>query len=104
MGAGMGVVVLLMNFISNLWVAVPFLILLGALGGFIVHPNVAAVLAVDQGPEPLNNRRLESFLREHRYPLDHVPHVARPRRVAVTASNSFGFGGSNLCLVIRRAA
>jgi len=38
MGAGMGVVVLLMNFISNLWVAVPFLILLGALGGFIVVP------------------------------------------------------------------
>jgi 3-oxoacyl-[acyl-carrier-protein] synthase II len=37
-------------------------------------------------------------------PLDHVPHVARPRNVRVTASNSFGFGGSNLCLVIRRAA
>jgi 3-oxoacyl-[acyl-carrier-protein] synthase II len=39
-----------------------------------------------------------------RCPLDHVPHVARPRRVRVTASNSFGFGGSNICLVIRRAA
>ncbi|MEY4284923.1 MAG: lysophospholipid transporter LplT [Pseudomonadota bacterium] len=38
MGAGMGVVVLFMNFISSLWVAVPFLILLGALGGFIVVP------------------------------------------------------------------
>ncbi|MFM8414412.1 MAG: beta-ketoacyl-[acyl-carrier-protein] synthase family protein [Planctomycetota bacterium] len=37
-------------------------------------------------------------------PLVHVPHVARPRRVAVAASNSFGFGGSNLCLVLRRAA
>ena len=37
-------------------------------------------------------------------PLDHVAHVARPRRVAVAASNSFGFGGSNLCLVFRRAA
>jgi 3-oxoacyl-[acyl-carrier-protein] synthase II len=37
-------------------------------------------------------------------PLDHVPHTARGRRVVVTASNSFGFGGSNLCLVIRRAA
>jgi len=35
--------------------------------------------------------------------LDHVPHVARPRRVRVTASNSFGFGGANLCLVIRAA-
>jgi 3-oxoacyl-[acyl-carrier-protein] synthase II len=37
-------------------------------------------------------------------PLDHVPHVARARRVRVAASNSFGFGGSNLCLVLRRAA
>ena len=37
-------------------------------------------------------------------PLDHVPHVARPARVRVTASNSFGFGGSNLCLVIRAAS
>ncbi len=36
--------------------------------------------------------------------LDHVPLVARPRAVRVAASNSFGFGGSNLCLVIRRAA
>jgi 3-oxoacyl-[acyl-carrier-protein] synthase II len=36
--------------------------------------------------------------------LDHVPHVARERSVKVTASNSFGFGGANLCLVIREAA
>ena len=48
---------------------------LRALGGFMVHPNIAAVLAVDQGPEPLNNRRLDSFLREQSYPLDHVPHA-----------------------------
>ena len=37
-------------------------------------------------------------------PLDHVPHVARPHAVEVAISNSFGFGGSNLCLVLRRAA
>ena len=37
-------------------------------------------------------------------PLDHVPHVARRRAVEVAASNSFGFGGSNLCLVLRKAA
>jgi 3-oxoacyl-(acyl-carrier-protein) synthase len=30
--------------------------------------------------------------------------VARARRVRVAASNSFGFGGSNLCLVLRQAA
>ena len=34
-------------------------------------------------------------------PLDHVPHEARPAPVRVAASNSFGFGGSNLCLVLR---
>ena len=37
-------------------------------------------------------------------PLVHVPHAARPTRVRVAASNSFGFGGSNLCLVFRQAA
>lgn len=36
-------------------------------------------------------------------PLDHVPHEARPAAVRVAASNSFGFGGSNLCLVLRAA-
>jgi 3-oxoacyl-[acyl-carrier-protein] synthase II len=36
-------------------------------------------------------------------PLDHVPHEARPAPVRVAASNSFGFGGSNLCLVLRAA-
>ena len=41
---------------------------------------------------------------DQRCRLDHVPHVARPRPISVTASNSFGFGGANLCLVIRRAA
>jgi 3-oxoacyl-[acyl-carrier-protein] synthase II len=35
--------------------------------------------------------------------LDHVPHEARPAPVRVAASNSFGFGGSNLCLVLRAA-
>ncbi len=38
MGIGMGLLVIFMNFITNLWVAIPFLILLGALGGFLVVP------------------------------------------------------------------
>lgn len=38
-----------------------------------------------------------------RCPLDHVPHASRPQRIRVAASNSFGFGGSNLCLVLRAA-
>jgi MFS transporter, LPLT family, lysophospholipid transporter len=38
LGIGMGVLVMGMNFIDNVWVAAPFLILLGALGGFLVVP------------------------------------------------------------------
>jgi MFS family permease len=38
LGIAMGVLVILLNFISNVWVAAPFLVLLGALGGFLVVP------------------------------------------------------------------
>jgi MFS family permease len=38
MGIAMGLLVILMNFISNVWVAAPFLLALGALGGFLVVP------------------------------------------------------------------
>jgi|SRR6185312_9680398 MFS family permease len=38
LGIAMGVLVILMNFIHNVWLAAPFLILLGALGGFLVVP------------------------------------------------------------------
>ena len=38
LGIAMGVLVILMNFIDNVWVAAPFLILLGGLGGFLVVP------------------------------------------------------------------
>ena len=38
LGIAMGLLVILMNFISNVWVAAPFLILLGAIGGFMVVP------------------------------------------------------------------
>jgi LPLT family lysophospholipid transporter-like MFS transporter len=38
MGILMGVLIIVMDFISNVWVAVPFLILMGALGGFLVVP------------------------------------------------------------------
>jgi 3-oxoacyl-[acyl-carrier-protein] synthase II len=36
-------------------------------------------------------------------PLRHVPNQAEPHAVRVTVSNSFGFGGSNTCLVLRAA-
>ena len=36
--------------------------------------------------------------------LDYVPHAARDRAVDVAMSNSFGFGGQNTTLVLRRFA
>jgi len=38
LGIGMGMLIVLLIFIDNVWVAAPFLILLGALGGFLVVP------------------------------------------------------------------
>ena len=38
MGIGMGLLVIAMNLIDNVWVAAPFLVLLGGLGGFLVVP------------------------------------------------------------------
>lgn len=36
--------------------------------------------------------------------LDYIPHVARRKPVDVTFSNSFGFGGQNIALILRRFA
>jgi LPLT family lysophospholipid transporter-like MFS transporter len=38
LGVAMGVLVIAMNFIDNVWVAAPFLMVLGGLGGFLVVP------------------------------------------------------------------
>nr|WP_297350513.1 lysophospholipid transporter LplT [uncultured Caldimonas sp.] len=38
LGIAMGVLVIALNFISNAWLAAPFLILLGGLGGYLVVP------------------------------------------------------------------
>jgi LPLT family lysophospholipid transporter-like MFS transporter len=38
LGIAMGLLVIFMNFISNAWVAAPFLVLLGGIGGFMVVP------------------------------------------------------------------
>ena len=38
LGIGMGLLIFMLIFINNVWVAAPFLILLGALGGFMVVP------------------------------------------------------------------
>ncbi len=38
LGIAMGLLVILMNFIHNVWVAAPFLIVLGGIGGYLVVP------------------------------------------------------------------
>jgi altronate dehydratase len=47
---------------------------LRAIAGFIVHPNIAAVLVVDQGDEWVNKEKVLNFLSEKGYSLQDVPH------------------------------
>jgi 3-oxoacyl-[acyl-carrier-protein] synthase II len=70
--------------------------LLGAAGGV---EAVISILALEQGvlPPTIN---LENP--DPECDLDYVPHTARNVRVDVVMSNSFGFGGTNACLVFRR--
>jgi len=49
-------------------------LLLHTLAGFVVHPNVGAVLVVDYGNEPLTNAKLQEFMDEHEYPYSDIPH------------------------------
>lgn len=48
--------------------------LLRTLAGFMVHPNVGAILAVDYGSESVTNRMLKDYLINQGYPIDHVTH------------------------------
>lgn len=71
--------------------------LLGAAGAM---EAAACVLAIDRGVVPptinLDNQDAECD-------LDYVPNRARRAQVDVAISNSFGFGGHNATLVLRRA-
>ena len=64
--------------------------LLRALAGYLVHPNVGAVLAVDYGAEPLNNARLREFAGRGGYPLADVPHRFLSIRHGVPAALAEG--------------
>ncbi|MCY3779025.1 MAG: UxaA family hydrolase [Chloroflexi bacterium] len=49
-------------------------LLLRTLAGFIVHPNVGAVVAVDYGADAISNEDLLTYLLDKGYPLDAVLH------------------------------
>ncbi len=48
---------------------------LRALAGFMVNPNVGAVIALDQGNEAVNNALVAEYLEKHNYPIADVPHA-----------------------------
>jgi len=70
--------------------------LLGAAGGVefgasvltMIHGVVPPTINLDE-PDPGDD-------------LDHVPHEAREGSIRIALSNSFGFGGTNACLVVGR--
>ena len=49
-------------------------VLLRTLAGFMVHPNIGAVAALDFGGEAVANADLSAYMRENGYPLDNVTH------------------------------
>ena len=48
---------------------------LRVLAGFMVHPNVGAVLAADDGAGSYTGDDVQRFMESRRYPLAHVPHA-----------------------------
>jgi 3-oxoacyl-[acyl-carrier-protein] synthase II len=70
--------------------------LLGAAGGV---EAVFTLLAMTRGvlPPTINYDEPDPAC-----DLDYIPNVARPGRPDVALSNSFGFGGTNACLLFRR--
>ncbi|MBO0687855.1 MAG: beta-ketoacyl-[acyl-carrier-protein] synthase II, partial [Candidatus Dormibacteraeota bacterium] len=71
--------------------------LLGAAGAI---EAAACVLAIERGLVPPT---INLDQQDPECDLDCVPNRARPARVDVAISNSFGFGGHNATLVLRRA-
>jgi len=70
--------------------------LLGAAGGV---EAVISILAMEHGilPPTIN---LENP--DPECDLDYVPNTARKKQVGIAMSNSFGFGGTNACLIFRK--
>lgn len=70
--------------------------LLGAAGGV---EAVYSVLAIDRGMIPPTINYEEP---DPECDLDYVPNTPRQASIRVALSNSFGFGGTNACLVFRK--
>ena len=72
--------------------------LLGAAGA--IEAIFSALAIRDQVAPPtinLDNPDVET-------PIDRVPHRAKPMKIDVAMSNSFGFGGTNAALILKRAS
>jgi len=70
--------------------------LLGAAGG--LEAGITALVLRDQIIPPTINLDTP----DPECDLDYVPHVARKASVTYAMSNSFGFGGTNACLLFKR--
>ncbi len=70
--------------------------LLGGAGGFEAGVTVLAIR--DQIAPPTINYEVPDPACD----LDYVPNRARPMRIDYAVSNSFGFGGTNGCLIFKR--
>ena len=72
--------------------------LLGAAGSV---EAIFAILAMRDGVAPptlnLDNPEVQTA-------IDLVPHTARKREINTVLSNSFGFGGTNASVILRRVA
>lgn len=49
-------------------------LLLRTLAGFMTHPNVGAVVAIDYGTEAITNDILRDYMVANGYSLEHIPH------------------------------
>ncbi len=72
--------------------------LLGAAGG---AECIATALAIENDMLPPTNKY---ETQEEGLDLDYVPHKAKAKKVRAAMSNSFGFGGHNACLLLKKYA
>ena len=68
----------------------------GAAGA--VEAGVTALTIRDQIIHPTINQEVP----DPECDLDYVPNVAREARIRYALSNSFGFGGTNACILLKR--